>query len=143
MFGLKGLSGVNDSAVDAIMAGRPYVSFKDFLSRCNLNKTAMISLIKSGAFDRLEMEFGQEMGVHPRVAVMAYYLSITSNPKSRITLQNFNGLLQRNLLPDELDFEKRVFNFNKYLKTRKTGQYYVFDDACMSFYEKHFDLNDV
>ena len=143
MFGLKGLSGVNDSAVDVIMAGRPYSSFKDFLNRCNLNKTAMISLIKGGAFDRLEVEFGKEMGVHPRIAIMAYYLSTTSNPKSRITLQNFNGLLQRNLLPDELDFQKRVFNFNKYLKTRKTGQYYVFDDACMMFYEKHFDLNDL
>ena len=143
MFGLKGLSGVNESAVSMIMAGRPYHSFKDFVNRCNLNKTAMVSLIKGGAFDRLEAETAKKMGTHPRLWVMGYYLVKTSNPKSRLTLQNFNGLLQRDLLPDELDFQKRVFNFNKYLKTRKTGQYYVFDDACMTFYEKYFDLNDL
>ena len=36
--------------------------------------------------------------------------------------------------------QKKIFNFNKYLKTRKTGQYYVFDDICEEFYSKHFDL---
>jgi DNA polymerase-3 subunit alpha len=51
--------------------------------------------------------------------------------------------MQRDLLPDELDFQKRVFNFNKYLKTRKTGQYYVFDNACMEFFEKYFNIEEL
>ena len=92
------------------------ISFKDFLNRVKLNKTAMISLIKSGAFDRLETETAKEFGVHPRIYVMAYYMSIVSEPKSKLTLQNFNGLIQRDLIPASLDFQKRVFNFNKYLK---------------------------
>ncbi len=143
LFGLKGLTGVNESAVEEIVSHRPYASFKDFLNRCHLSKTTVISLIKSGAFDKLEEEFGRELRVHPRIAVMAYYLSITSKPKNRLTLQNFNGLLQRDLLPNELGFQKRVFNFNKYLKTRKKGQYYVFDEPCVAFYEEFFNTEEL
>ena len=140
LFGMKALNGVGGPIIDAIIEGRPYKTFKDFLNRCPLNKTAMISLIKGGAFDKMEVEWAEELGVHPRILIMAYYLSKVSDPKSRLTLQNFNGLLQRDLIPSKLDLQKKIFNFNKYLKTRKTGQYYVFDDICEEFYSKHFDL---
>ena len=144
LFGMKALGGINKDTVDLIIANRPYVSFKDFLNRVKLNKTAMISLIKSGAFDRLETETAKEFGVHPRIYVMAYYISIVSEPKSKLTLQNFNGLIQRDLIPASLDFQKRVFNFNKYLKAyKKVGQYYVFDEVCMNFYEQFFDLEQL
>lgn len=66
----------------------------------------MVSLIKSGAFDRLEEDWGKQLKVSPRIVIMTYYLSIVSEPKKRLTLQNFNGLIQRNLIPKELDFEK-------------------------------------
>ena len=140
LFGMKALNGVGGPIIDQIMAGRPYVSFKDFMARCPLNKTAMISLIKGGAFDKLETAWAADMRVHPRILVMAYYLSKVCDPKSKLTLQNFNGLLQRGLVPNDLDFQKKVFNFNKYLKNFKTGQYYVFNNICEEFYSKHFDL---
>ena len=140
LFGMKALNGVGGPIIDQIMAGRPYASFKDFMARCPLNKTAMISLIKGGAFDKLETEWAEEAGVHPRILVMAYYLSKVCDPKSKLTLQNFNGLLQRGLVPSDLDFQKKVFNFNKYLKNFKTGQYYVFNNICEEFYSKYFDL---
>ena len=140
LFGMKALNGVGGPIIDQIMAGRPYVSFKDFMARCPLNKTAMISLIKGGAFDKLETAWAKDMRVHPRILVMAYYLSKVCDPKSKLTLQNFNGLLQRGLVPNNLDFQKKVFNFNKYLKNFKTGQYYVFNNICEEFYSKHFDL---
>lgn len=143
LFGLKALGGVNSAMIDMIIEGRPYVSFKDFLTRVNLNKTAMISLIKGGAFDKLETKWAKELNVHPRILIMAYYLSLNCDAKNRLTLQNFNGLLQRGLIPESLDFQKRVFNFNKYLKTRKTGQYYVFDNVCDNFYSQYFDLEEL
>lgn len=142
LFGLKALSGVNKEMINLIIANRPYHSFKEFLTKVNLNKTAIISLIKSGAFDKLEVEvkIAKEMNVHPRFLVMASYLSKVSDPKSKLTLQNFNGLIQKNLIPSELDFQKRVFNFNKYLKIyKKVGQYYVFDKVCLDFYTPFFD----
>lgn len=144
LFGMKALSGINKATIDLIKAGRPYVGIKDFMQRCPLNKKAMVSLIKSGAFDRLEEDWGKQLKVSPRIVIMTYYLSIVSEPKKRLTLQNFNGLIQRNLIPKELDFEKRVFIFNKYLKTyKKVGQYYVFDEPCETFYNTFFDIEQL
>ena len=143
LFGMKALNGVGGPIIDQIIAGRPYLNFKDFLNRCPLNKTAMISLIKGGAFDKLETEWAEELKVHPRILIMTAYLAKVSEPKSKLTLQNFNGLLQRDLVPQSLDLQKRVFNFNKYLKTKKVGQYYVFDNIAEEFYSKHFDLESL
>ena len=144
LFGMKALNGVGGPIIDQIIAGRPYVSFTDFLHRCPLNKTAMIALIKGGAFDRLEIDWAKELHMEPRIVIMAYYLSLVSEPKTKLTLQNFNGLVQRDLIPSDLNFQKRVFTFNKYLKANcKTGQYYVFDEPCSEFYCKYFDMEDL
>lgn len=142
LFGMKALSNVGREVIDKIEAGRPYVSFTDFLARCSLNKSAMISLIKGGAFDSLETEWAKELNTHPRYLIMTYYLSKVSEPKSRLTLQNFSGLMKKGLIPDSLDFQKRAFSFNKYLKdNKKVGKYYVFDDACIEFYTNNFNMD--
>ena len=143
LFGMKALSGLNDGTIEQIIANRPYNGIKDFMTRCPLNKTAMVSLIKGGAFDKLEENWGKEIGKEPRLVVMAYYLSQVCEPKKRLTLQNFNGLMQHNLIPQELEFQQRVFTFNKFLKaSQKVGKYYVFNDACIRFYQQFFD-NDL
>ena len=144
LFGMKALSNVGGPVIEQIERGRPYVSFTDFLNRCPLNKSAMISLIKGGAFDKLEVEWAKELNVHPRYLIMTYYLSRVSEPKSKLTLQNFNGLITKGLIPESLNFQKLVFNFNKYLKANtKVGKYYVFDDACFAFYSKHYNLDSL
>ena len=143
LFGMKALSGLNDGTIEQIMAVRPYAGIKDFMARCPLNKTAMISLIKGGAFDKLEEDWGKELKTEPRKVVMTYYLSQVCEAKKRLTLQNFNGLMQYNLIPQELEFQKRVFVFNKYLKTnQKVGKYFVFNEPCLKFYEEFFN-NDL
>ena len=142
LFGLKALHGIGGPVVDQILAGRPYAGIKDFMARCPLNKTAMISLIKAGAFDKVDAHWASQITTEPRYAIMAYYLSVVSEPKKKLTLQNFNGLIQKGLVPDSLDFERRVFNFNKFLKaSQKVGKYYVFDSYCLEFYAKYFDLD--
>ena len=141
LFGMKALSGINSEVIEQIIGGRPYANIADFMERCSLNKTQMISLIKSGAFDNLEADWGKELKTHPRFVVMAYYLSKACEPKSKLTLQNFNGLIQRGLVPESLDFERRVFEFNKYLKANtKVGKYFVFDEPCDKFYKDNFDI---
>ena len=67
LFGLKALSNVGGPIIEQIEANRPYVGIADFMTKCPLNKTAMISLIKSGAFDKLETEWANEVGVEPRI----------------------------------------------------------------------------
>ena len=51
---MKALSNVGGPIIEQIIANRPYVSIADFMNKCSLNKSAMISLIKAGAFDKLE-----------------------------------------------------------------------------------------
>lgn len=49
LFGLLAIKGLGEKVVDEIIANRPYKSFDEFLSY-NINKTAVISLIKAGCF---------------------------------------------------------------------------------------------
>lgn len=142
LFGMKALSNVGGPIIDQIIANRPYIGIADFMARCPLNKSAMFSLIKAGAFDKLEEKWAKELGVEPRQLVMTYYISKVCEAKKRITLQNFNGLIQHDLIPEELDLQKRVFNFTKYLKAnKKVGKYFVFDNICEEFYSKYFDMD--
>ena len=142
LFGMKALSNVGGPIIDQIIANRPYIGIADFMARCPLNKSAMFSLIKAGAFDKLEEKWAKELGVEPRQLVMTYYISKVCEAKKRITLQNFNGLIQHDLIPEELDLQKRVFNFTKYLKAnKKGGKYFVFDNICEEFYSKYFDMD--
>lgn len=119
------MSGINDEIIEKIISNRPYVSIKDFMNRCPLNKTQMISLIKAGAFDNVEATLGKELGCEPRVATMIYYLHKVTDTKSKLNLQNFNSLVEYDLIPDELRDEKLAFAFNKYLKKNKKGIYYL------------------
>lgn len=145
LFGMKALNGVGSPIIEQIKANRPYVSFKDFLNRCPLNKTAMISLIKAGAFDNLEQD---TRGIEPRIFIMAYYLSLTSEPKKKLNLQNFSSLINLDLIPQELSFQKRVFNFNKYLKAHKWNDnginyYFILHEYAINFYLNNFDSDSI
>jgi DNA polymerase-3 subunit alpha len=58
---LSVVKGVGASAMQKIMESRPYVSFLDFLYRSGATKTAIIPLIKVGAFNSLEPNSGLVM----------------------------------------------------------------------------------
>ena len=144
LFGMKALNNIGGPIIEQIISNRPYQGIADFMNRCPLNKSAMFSLIKAGAFDKLEIELGKELNVEPRIAAMLYYVSKVCDAKKRITLQNFNGLIQHNLIPKELDLQKKTYLFTKYLKAnKKVGKYYIFDNACEEFYNKYFDINQL
>lgn len=131
-YGLRGITKVGEDIVKSIIENRPYSSIDDFLSKVKINKPQMINLIKAGAFD----EFSN------RESLMQYYVSEISDTKKRITLQNMKMLIDFGLIPDEYDLQRRVFNFNKYLKKMKVGtQYYGLDNIAMNFYEKNFDVD--
>ena len=131
IYGLKALSNIGDDVVEQIKIGRPYKGIKDFMNRCPLKKTAVINLIKSGAFDEIDNAFDN------RKEIMAYYISQICEPKKRLTLQNFNGLIQHTLVPVELEMQIRIYNFTKFIKKyRKQGEYFIFDDECNKFFEK-------
>ena len=135
LFGLKGLVNVGDDLVKSIIDNRPYASPKDFMQKVKPNKQAMIALIKGGAFDKML----------DRKLCMAWYIWETCDKKSKLTLQNLNGLMSRNLVPNntkELQDAKRIYEFTRYLKyiTKldpcKYNGMYSLDERAISFLQE-------
>lgn len=129
LFGLKGLTNVNNELIKEIIDNRPYVSLVDFLNKVNPNRQAMIALIKGGAFDQF----------CPRMEAMIQYLWLTCDKKKRLTLQNMPGLLRYGLVPTggEFDIARRVYEFNRYLKAECKGanpnDVYILTDRAIDF----------
>lgn len=132
IYGLKGITRIGTALVYEIINNRPYTSINDFLNKVKVNKTQMISLIKAGVFDNF---------YDNRKKAMAEYLNLIADKKKRITLQNMAMLIKKDLIPKEYRFEVRVFNFNKYLKQFKDGEYYKLDDIAMNFYVENYDTD--
>lgn len=143
LFGLKGVNKIGGPVIEKIINNRPYKGIIDFMNRCPLNKTQMISLIKSGAFDKIDDYWASEINKNnPRYAIMAYYLSIVSEPKKKLTLQNFNSLLEKGLIPAFLHQEQITYAFNKYLKTRKYKEYYLLNAGTdAQFFQNSYDAS--
>lgn len=134
LYGLKGITRVGDDVVDTIIANRPYTSLEDFMSRIKLNKLQMINLIKSGAFDILVKD------ANPRVKILTDYISEICGLKKRLTLQNVNMLIERNIIPDAYDRQKKVYYFNKYLKKEcklNTVDFFINDPYPIDFYHNY------
>ena len=132
IYGIKGISKIGNEIVDNIIANRPYSDWRDFLTKVKVNKTQMVNLIKSGAFD----QFGN------RIEIMYEYMNLISDTKKTLNLRNLQKLIEFDLLPESLEFEKKVFNFNKYIKKNcQYKEYYALDEIAFSFYEKNFDLD--
>lgn len=135
LFGLKGMLNVGDDLIKAIIENRPYNSFEDFLNKVNPKKQSTISLIKGGAFDKLEKD---------RKFIMALYLYITGKRKERVNLQNMAELIKRKLLPESYALEEAIYNFNRYLKDKcKHQNSYIFDERAEKFYFTHFGYNGI
>lgn len=133
LYGMRALNGVGGEISNEIIANRPYVNVSDFLEKNNVSKTVMISLIKSGAFDQF----------HDRITTMRWYLTRQANLKKKITMQNFASLIEQNIVPAELEFQKRLFRFNKSLRNNcKCGNYYKMPGRYWTFYDKFFDPDD-
>lgn len=130
-YGLSGITRIGEDLIKTIIANRPYSGVEDFLKKVKINKPQMVNLIKSGAFDR----FGD------RFTIMKDYIMSISDCKKRITLQNMKMLIDFGLIPDEYDLQRRVYNFNKYLKKMKIGDCYGFDNIAFDFYSNRFDVD--
>lgn len=132
-YGLSGITRVGEEIIQNILSNRPYLTIQDFLSKVKVTKPQMVNLIKSGAFD----SFGE------REEVMKKYIASISSPKTRLTLQNMRMLIDNNYIPPHLDFQIRLFNFNKYLKNFKYENKYLLNDIALNFFDKNFDVDEL
>ena len=133
LYGLRGITRLSTSIIKEIMEMRPFDSLEDFLERVKVNKIQMTNLIKCGAFDDM-------MGI-PREDIMAHYIDLVADKKQRLTLQNMQMLINYNLVPEEMNFSKKVFLFNKFLKQQKKVEYYQLNDKAIDFIADNFSVD--
>lgn len=155
IFSLKGICGIGDDIAKAIIENRPYTSLNNFIEKINAYKnqssenkfgnTAIIALIKAGAFDELENK--------PRVEIMKEYIQSISNPLKSLSMDNIVDLYNLNLLTEEQKaYEYRLYNFKKYVlskrffvkqtgKSANTGYYLLEQKFAEPFFFEHFAYN--
>jgi DNA polymerase-3 subunit alpha len=133
LYGLRGITRLSISIIKEIMEKRPFNSIEDFLERVKINKVQMSNLIKCGAFDKIEGK--------PREQIMAEYIDMIADKKQRLTLQNMQMLINKNLIPEDMVFYGKLFSFNKFLKTCKKGDNYELNEAAVNFIGNHFSAN--
>ena len=136
MFGLRGISRVGEPIIQAILTKRPFVSLQDFCDRMvdedgkkQISKDRVVNLIKAGAFNKIESK--------SRTEILSGYLHTTCEPKSKLTLQNFAMLVAHNLIPQEYDYQVRIYNFTKYIRKQKLANSYILDDVALEFYNEN------
>lgn len=130
-YGLSGITRIGEDIIKKIIENRPYTSLEDFIDRVKLNKPQMVNLIKSGAFDC----FGD------RQEIMSNYIESISDLKKRVTMQNFNMLIDFGLVDEEYQLESKVYKFTKYIKKFKFEDCYLLDNIAFEFYSNNFDMD--
>ena len=133
LYGLRGIARISGEKITEIMDKRPYLSLRDFLSKNKLNIIQIVNLIKSGAFDTVEGKSRED--------IMHEFLESTTDKKEDLNLRNMQMLITKDLIPEEMVFYKKLFLFNKFLKERKSDDYYELNDAAINYISKNFDAD--
>lgn len=128
IYGLKGISEINDDFIKVIIKNRPYKSLLDFIEKTEPQKKQVINLIKAGAFN----DFGNP------TEIMKEYLKLICPQKTHITLQNMNTLIKYNLIDNDLITYIYLYNFNKYLKQLETPDGFKLDKRAIQFMNNNF-----
>ncbi|MBY0424314.1 MAG: DNA polymerase III subunit alpha, partial [Cytophagales bacterium] len=166
-FGLGGIKGVGDAAIQSIIEERekngPYLSIYDFVERVNLrtvNKKTMECLAQAGSFDCFSdihraQFFYQSNGDATFIEKLARYANAVIEAKSSAQVSLFGGAgggtgaVARPALPtcepwDELDklrLEKEVIGF--YISGHPLDQYRVeLDNFCSCTLDRINDYKD-
>lgn len=163
VYGLKPISGIGTKLAKAIIDLQPYTSMWDFYekmqqfkSEVTINEdgeeeknkfgdTAMITLIKAGAFDELEQK--------PRTEIMKEFISYLSSPLKALKMQHILDLNNLGLLTEsQKSYELRLYKFTKYLYQKKffvkqtgkspnTAWYQLDRKFAEPFFYQHFEAN--
>jgi len=114
LYGLKGISRITEPVINEIMLYRPFSSLQDFLNKVTkrtVTKDKVINLIKCGAFDRVEGKSKRE--------ILEDFIWSVCEPKSKLTMQNANMLIDLNLLPSEFEYNSDVYKLTKELRRNR------------------------
>lgn len=171
IFSLKGLVGIGDDVVHAIIQNRPYDSMEDFYIRMVdtgiIKSSQMIQLIKAGCFVHLDnYNRIQTLRDYVRRYKVNFIEKLTLSQANKIQdfIEKYTDLFVVN---DEIRHSILLYNFSKYVlqkehyigtyidpskkRVPKTGYHdrlFIIDMSAMSFFDAHFsedlifDLNN-
>lgn len=157
IFGLVGLNTINQDTANLIIKNRPYKSFDDFCERMIDTKlvknSQMIKLIKGGCF----YEFGK-----PQEIMREYLLKYQSSSISSLTMQQFNKMVDMDIIPEKYHHLISIKNFKDYVlddegfvrayidptkkKVPKCGyhdRYYTLDENTQEFFSQNFTEDSI
>lgn len=132
-YGLRGITRISDDLIKEIINLRPYKSIEDFKEKIKVNKLQLLNLIKSGAFDEVEQK--------NRIDLLKNFIWSVCDTKKRLTLQNMAALINYNVIPPEMEFYKKLFLFNKFLKTCKNDVNYILNESAINFISNNFSAD--
>ncbi|OME55617.1 DNA-dependent DNA polymerase [Paenibacillus odorifer] len=144
IFGLKGINGIGDDAVQTIITNRPYTSFEDFHERMHetglIKKTQMLQIIKAGCFE----QFGS------RVDIMRKFISSIFESKEKLNMQNFNMIVESGLLPEDYEEYELLFKFRKQVMKSvfkkpadEKEKYYKLNGKTLDFFYDNFSNESI
>lgn len=114
LYGLKGITRITEPVITEIMINRPFKSLNDFLSKITkrtVTKDKVINLIKCGAFNKIENKSKEQ--------ILKDYIWSICEPKTKLTMQNANMLIDLHLLPDDFAYESEVYKMTKELRRNR------------------------
>lgn len=126
-YGFRSLTGIGYDVIQKILDMRPFSNFKDFMERVQPNKAQALSLIKAGAFTEIEDENRRE--------TIAKYAKFQTTNRKNLTIAQIPLLAEAELIPDFLNEEYRIYEFNRYVKEIliKSGQVIRLDQRAENF----------
>lgn len=146
LFGLLAIKGLGDSVTDAIIANRPYKSFDEFIEKVP-QKTAIISLIKAGAFTISKKEQLLESYCN-KLIVRREYKPVTTIPSKAELLLKYGidtnayktkGKLDKDTLRKDFNLAKQIL-FESSEKERYEKELQAFRDKYMQdMWKSEFD----
>ena len=158
IFAFKAMDGIGDDVAQAIIQNAPYTSMDDFATRMLNTKiikpAQMIKLIKGGCFLTLHDA--------DRFKTMEWYLdNYCFTPIDKLTMQQFNKMIEFNIIPDDLKNCINCIKIKQYVlddeglyklyidpdkKLPKRGyhdRYFILDDASQPVFNKFFSEDSV
>lgn len=127
IYGFRSLSGIGSDIIHKITENRPYSSFEDFMEKVEPSKNQALSLIKSGAFSKIDSE--------NRYLTLAKYAGMKTTRRKNLTITQTPLILSLGHYPPELEMNMRGYEFNRYVKDvlKKDGDRVLLDDRSLDF----------
>lgn len=124
-FGFKGIMGINVDVANLIIENRPFNTLLDFhkkmvetkrqvtlstgkvQNRSLVSQSQAITLIKAGAFDKLEDK--------PRAVILEDYIRLNYPPRTKLDTKSISKIIDMGIIPQNLNTYLKYYNFRQYL----------------------------